>query len=502
MQNNKDKKNAAPNRNFQLADYSNEFSKVISKMTDTGGSSLLSRLFRERTFSREQTISAIESGSLREKREVSKYYFGVDGFYRRILVYYATLLKYMGVLIPNPNRGQGLQTTKVQSKYFRVLDFVDKMNIPVLLTEIALKILVSGAYFGMMCEVDRQKPVFTLIDLPPEYCRSESKTVDGIDVVELNLEHFRTKFKDQSARTKYLQLFPQSVRLAWERYEKEGGDNWVALPSELGIYMTLYDEVPMFLNVIIATLDYDEAIQTEKERALDEIHKIIVQKVPHNTSTDALLFDPVEAAAMHTATVDMLGKQKNMSVLTTFLDVDAIASKTSADNQQNIMSKMVNNIYSEAGTSLELFNSTGAQTLRLAMKKDLALMMHFANKASALVERIINYTFNTSVATFSYRILPISLFNDDEYAKAALSQAQAGFSFILPAVAMGIPQKDLVNLKFLENELLELGEKLVPLQLSYTQSGNDRGRPAKKLEDLDERTAQNKEDTQRKGEPD
>jgi hypothetical protein len=42
----------------------------------------------------------------------------------------------------------------------------------------------------------------------------------------------------------------------------------------------------------------------------------------------------------------------------------------------------------------------------------------------------------------------------------------------MPAVAFGLSQKDLGNLKDLENNLLKLGEKLIPPSTSYTQSGD------------------------------
>jgi hypothetical protein len=37
----------------------------------------------------------------------------------------------------------------------------------------------------------------------------------------------------------------------------------------------------MFLSVIPATIQYDDTVDTERERDLDEIRKIIVQKIPH-----------------------------------------------------------------------------------------------------------------------------------------------------------------------------------------------------------------------------
>ena len=59
----------------------------------------------------------------------------------------------------------------------------------------------------------------------------------------------------------------------------------------------------------------------------EEIRKIIVQKIPH-LSDGRLLFEPDEDLEIHTGTVGMLKGNKNVSVMTTYADVDAIASKT------------------------------------------------------------------------------------------------------------------------------------------------------------------------------
>lgn len=43
----------------------------------------------------------------------------------------------------------------------------------------------------------------------------------------------------------------------------------------------------------------------------------------------------------------------------------------------------------------------------------------------------------------------------------------------MPALALGLTQRDLVSIKDLENDVLKLGDKLKPLSTSYTQSGSD-----------------------------
>jgi len=92
------------------------------------------------------------------------------------------------------------------------------------------------------------------------------------------------------------------------------------------------------LDLIPATIDYDEAVEINKERDLEEIRKIIVQKIPHLTD-GALLFEPNEAEVMHDGAVNMMKGNKNISVLTTYADVDSVVSNTASEASTNALEK-------------------------------------------------------------------------------------------------------------------------------------------------------------------
>jgi hypothetical protein len=60
-----------------------------------------------------------------------------------------------------------------------------------------------------------------------------------------------------------------------------------------------------------------------------------------------LLFEPDEAEEMHRGAVGMVRNNKNTTVLTTYADVDAIASRSSTENaSRNTLESMKQNIYS------------------------------------------------------------------------------------------------------------------------------------------------------------
>jgi len=123
-------------------------------------------------------------------------------------------------------------------------------------------------------------------------------------------------------------------------------------------------------------------------------------------------------------------------------------------------------------------------------------MMYLANKFSKFVTNALNRIYANTNISFKYQILPVSYYNADKYVEDGFKLASSGYSFLLPALAMDLSQRDLSNIKDLENDVLDLGEKLRPLSSSYTQSGDatdEGGRPEQEQEDKAEKTIQNEE---------
>ena len=52
-----------------------------------------------------------------------------------------------------------------------------------------------------------------------------------------------------------------------------------------------------------------------------------------------------------------------------------------------------------------------------------------------------------------------------------LKNAQYGYSKIIPQIAVGVKQRHFESLLYLENDLLKLDKRLVPLMSSHTLSG-------------------------------
>ena len=474
------------------------FKKSVEAMVAKNGRSWddFGSAWRRRHFSKEYTKEEVEqilnSNSLIEMQKVSRSFFYRDGLYKRILIYYATLLKYVGILIPNPSAGNELSTPYVKKKYDNALDYLDKMDIQNNLTRFSLGALIDGCYYGVLQKVD--KTDFVLLDLPFDFCRSNYKDLYGNDIIEFNVQYFDSII-EESSRKQALKVYPKVISDHYNRYHR-GSTNkqWVKIPSDMGFCFSFFDDSrPLFLDVIPAAMEYDEAVELNRERDLEEIRKILVQKIPHLASDGTLLFEPDEAQVMHDGAVGMMKGNKNISVLTTYADVDAVVSKTSSEAVTNTLEKALQNVYSKGSVSGQVFAPTGSQALSTSITNDMSLMMILGNKYSKFISYIINSLFANSNINFKYIILPVTWYNMSDYITDTLKMASSGYSFLLPSIAAGLNQKDLMNIKNLENAVLGLKEILIPLGSSYTQSNGEAGRPALSVDKKSPKTLQNEE---------
>lgn len=446
-----------------------------------------------KNYTEEEIEKIISSGDLETQQRLSQDYFNSNGFYRQIILYYANLLKYCGILIPNILDSKvSLEDKAAKVPYTNAVNFISNPILREFFTNCAIKALVDGIYCGILLNVD--KDAFSYIDLPAKYCRSNFKSHSGADLIEFNLAFFNL-YSDENYREKVLNGYPKFIVKAYNNW-KNGkiSSSWITIPEDIGICFPFIgtDIRPFFLNIIPATRQYEDSVEVEMDRALEEIRKIIVQKVPH-TSDGRFLLEPDEVTELHNGAVGMMGKNKNVSVLTTYADIDSITSKTSNDNVDRNITTMAQHIYNETGVSGQLFASNGSTTLDSSIKKDISLMMYLANKFSFFITNIINSLFSNKKINFSYKILPVGEYNEEKYVDLYLKMANSGYSFLLPSVAIGINQRDLTNLKDLENNLLKLKDKLVPLSTSYTQSSetNGSGAPKKSQQEKSEKTIQN-----------
>ena len=417
----------------------------------------------------EKVKDILRGGDIEQMRALSDKFYGISLIYRRLLHHYATLLTYDGVLVPQfkPSAKPG---KKFNDVYFNAQNFIDVMRWKEFCTEIVLRCMKYGAAFGVISDISKKE--FSVIFLPHKYCRTRFKTVTGENVLEFNFSYFTDAYSNGEDRKLAVAAFPKEIRSKYAKYVKNGGDPWMRVSTDTSICFTFDDKVPFFVSIIDALLTYDDAVDIELERQIEDIKKILVQTIPHNTSTDALLFEPDEAEEMHRGAVGMLKKNKSVSVLTTYATATMLDSHTATEASNNNLETMMNNIFYQAGTNSSAFGVGGYSSFEASIQNDMSLLRPLYEALAHFCGDIVTRLFGNSNIQFTYTFLPISEYNRKDYVDNSFKLAQSGYSLLLPAIALGMSQKDFVAVKQLENDILDLKSMLLPPESSYTQSAS------------------------------
>ena len=296
-------------------------------------------------------------------------------------------------------------------------------------------------------------------------------------------------------------------------------DGWYPLEAGNAIKFNFSNgDQPLFINAIPSILDLDSAQDLDKRKQMQQLQKIIIQKLPLDKNGD-LIFDVDEARDIHNNVVDMLGHSIGTDVVTTFADVKVEdVADTSASEQTDTLERMERAVYNAFGTSRDLFNSDGNIALANSILDDESIMRSLLFQFNSFFDRVTQQLgSNKKKYLFKLYMLETTQYNYKELAKMYKDQVQMGYSKMLPQVALGHSQSAIIHTSFFENEILHLSEIMIPPLMSSTlnaeailgnkdksnpsnsqkssgsNSSEGAGRPEKDDTQKSEKTIQNKE---------
>ena len=461
---------------------------------------------------KQAVLDAMHTNDYNMQREISEFFFKISGIYRRLCVYMAYLYRYDWIVTPYVN-STTMKAEKITEGFDKVLNYMDNSNIKELLSDIALKGVKSGCYYGYII---RGKEQFTIQELPPKYCRSRYK-IGTRPAIEFNLKYFDDLFRDANQRMRVLKLFPEEFQKGYILYKQgklvpdfQGDTNgWYLLDVENTIKFNINeDDSPMMLSVIPAIIDLDEAKGLDRKKMQQKLLKILIQKMPIDKNGD-LVFDVDEARELHNNAVGMLKKTIGVDVLTTFADVavESVSDDRNATATDDL-ERVERAVFNEGGVSQMQFNTNGNIALEKSILNDEALMGNLTRQFEQFLNYAINQ-FNTSPKKIRYRvqILNTTIYNYKELSKLYKEQMQLGYSKMLAQIALGQSQSSILANAYFENDILDLINVFIPPLMSSTMnaevlqgrgkanvSGGDNktaGRPEKADDEKSTKTLQN-----------
>ena len=246
------------------------------------------------------------------------------------------------------------------------------------------------------------------------------------------------------------------------------------MPSDGGVcFCFAHDQTPLLIASIPELKKLDNAVGREEKRDENELYKLLIQRMPISNNGE-LVFQLEEVADIHASVANMLKDTDTVDVLTTFgeTDLESLQESTAASQSADRIEKYKKNAWDALGRGEILFSATNSSSLAYSIKKDQTLMLAYLNIYQSWIKFLLNEKFARTGLTFDFQILPITVFNRQDLQQSYFRGAQYGYSKMFAGVAMGIKQMDQLSLMNFQNDFLEMSTKMIPLQSSYTTSGN------------------------------
>ena len=430
-------------------------------------------------------------------RKLSQFLYVLSPQYRRIIAYFASMIDVkLYNVIPNVDMVEDNDDEKILQSYQEVLKWLEKMNLDMQIFSMLVTCWREDVFYGYhYTEESDEQDVnsFVILPLDPDYCRISSVNYNGV----LNCA-FDFSFFDSSSNAVYLEVWDKEFTTKYNAYKKDSKLRWQELdPERTWVLKVNYDQndrvIPPLsglLEDVINLIDLKSITSVKDEMS---IYKLLVAKIDTISGTD----EPNDWAIDLNTAVDFYNKM--MSQLPDYvggilspMSIEPVTFDQSATDESNSIAKSASNLFEAAGVSqvMDASKLTGATAVTAALRFDgLYALKPLLAQIEARVNMFLDYILPDNGMRVKY--LPITPYFKDEAIKQTAEACTLGLPMKTQlATLMGMSPLDMNSMLHLENNILKLQDKLVPMQSTYTQSGDAKGggQEKDKLTDEGEKT--------------
>lgn len=475
-----------------------EFARlVISELSSKkGGKSLLKK------YKQSEVREIIEDYKLPRNQEklieISQALYAKSPQYKRLVQYFGGMATFAHIIAPIKDISKYSKNT-VARQYTLIGELTKLMNLKHEMGKVMNTAFVEDVFYGY---VHRSKRDFYIQKIDSSIAKITS-VEDGVFNYSIDMSHFQ---KDE----KVLLQFSEEVQIKYRRWKSMKEKNpklspWVELDAENTICIKVNEEIletfPPFAGSFDAIFDIEGFKQLRKDREEIGNYMVLTQELPmrkDSENNNDFMIDQDMMMYFHNMASDVV--PENVGVITSPMKIEPLKfEKDRADNDG--VAKAERDFWSGSGTSQLLFNAdkSTSQGLLMSIKTDEEIVFSLLTQIERWINRYLKFQFSDLM--FNVDILDVTHFNQQEMYKMYLEVAQYG----LPtknhlSATIGLAPIETMNMAYLENDILELHEKFIPLQSSHTMSGDELvnqgksdGRPEKDSKDISDETARGKD---------
>lgn len=419
----------------------------------------------------------------KQLRDLSEFLYNTQPAYKGVVRYMATLPTFSWELDIDFDDEEDLKLAR--KEYKKVLKYVHKLNLKYEMAKASVIAYRRDFFFGYEMESDYSYFIFPLNN---EYCKPSE--------IEYGIYNFAFDFSFFNTNPQELNLYPPEFRKKYAEYQSTG-DKWIQLDPKNSVCFKVNIDVeypiPPFAGMFTSVFDYEDYKKIKKDRAKNENYMLLHQKIPMDDKSgniNAFLIDGEAMNVFHQAAVSSV--PDGVDVITSPMDITSVKTeKSKSDN--DYVEQALTQIYDSAGVSQILFNS-GNNTSTGVNKStiiDEQSAFYFLQQLQAWVNRKLTYKFPNLEIEFTF--LETSRLNYKDVADSMLKMAQYGAPLKATMLsALGFSPYQTMKKAKLENDILKLHEKYIPLSSSHTQSGSEGGAPIMDENEISESTAINR----------
>lgn len=430
----------------------------------------------------------------KQLRGAITYIYGASPHFRRLIQYFAGLSDFAYVVSPYRIDPRTASAKSVGRNYRKVLNTMSAMNVKTQFPKILTVCLREDVFYGTMHVTNDN---ITIQQLPSDYC--------AISSIEGNVPNVTFDFTYFDGHSQYLEFYPAEVQNKYKIYQKDRSLRWQELDSPTSFAIKCNSDIleyplPPFAGILREVYDLEDYRQLKLSKTTLENYAMLVMTI--GLDSDGNWQIDLDKAKEFWRNLDDVLPEEVGSVLTP-LPIEKISFERTHTGDTDTIAEAEQNLFGAAGVSSLLFNNdkASANALVLSIKADQAITYGIVKNIEDAVNRYIQS--QPYGRNFKVTFLDCSPFNRKEAGDTYLKACQYGVPMVsYYCASQGLGQAEMDCMNFLEDDILDIRNKFVPLQSSATQSSgvdgggatDEGGAPQKDLDELGESGEQHRED--------
>lgn len=444
-------------------------------------------------YTKEDIVSHLKSPQLREKqlRNAVNFIYGASSHFRRLVNYFAKMSLLSYIIVP-----YGVDTAKDNSKTFKaaynkVVNITNTMNIPHEFQKVLTVAFRDDVFYGYVFETDQS---FYIYQLPSDFCKI-ANIEDGVFNPAFDFQFF-------DSRQEMLEFYGDEFKSKYNAYKSDSKLRWQELDSNRSICIKVNEDIlypmPPFAGVLESLFDIEDFKALQKVKSELENTKLIHFKLPVDKEDNSIAMDDELRKKFYREINEQVPDQ--VGVVVSPFESDEYSFENNNVGLDTV-SKSVNFFWSSAGVTELLFNSdkSSSAVMQYSIKSDFDIVCGVIRQIERWINRRLKYM--ESKHKFKISILDVNRYNQKEMFDMFYKAGQVGAP-VKQAIAatLGYNPSDILNMSYLENEILEMRDTMYnePLLTSTTMSPDSEGGAPEKDEPLTDEGQQTKDNDSNK----